>query len=100
MHASQTMSRPYYESSLKRIKKIAPNACVPTYEAMVRGAIVGLVDVVGCEERTKSKWHARDHYGFVLANPRPLRKAAPCKGGMNFWDVPRGVVRLISKKGK
>ena len=72
VHASQTLSRPYYEAALEEIKKISPDVHVPTYDAMVRGAIVGLVEVVGCEEHTKSKWRVRDHYGFLLANPRVL----------------------------
>ena len=44
IHASQTMSRPYYESSIKEIRKIAPGAKIPNYDSMVRGAIVGLVE--------------------------------------------------------
>jgi hypothetical protein len=96
IHASQNMNRPYYESALEEIKKVAPGATVPTYEAMVRGAIVGLVDVVGCEEHPSSKWHVRDHYGFVLANPRALRKPIPCNGRLSFWEVPDAIARLIS----
>jgi hypothetical protein len=96
IHASQTMSRSYYESAVKEIKRLAASAKVPPYEAMVRGAIVGLVDVVGCEERTQSKWHVHNHYGFVLANPRALLKAIPCNGRLNFWEVPHGIARRIS----
>ncbi len=97
VHASQTLSRPYYEAALEEIKKISPDVHVPTYDAMVRGAIVGLVEVVGCEEHTKSKWRVRDHYGFLLANPRVLRKPIPCNGRLNFWDVPNALARLISE---
>jgi hypothetical protein len=63
VHASQTMSRGDYEWALEKIKEIRPRAKVPAYEAMVRGAIIGLVDVVGCQERTKSDWHFRGNYG-------------------------------------
>jgi hypothetical protein len=100
VHASQTLSRPYYDASLKAIKKIAPDACVPAYDAMVRGAIVGLVDVVGCEEHTKSRWHVRGHYGFALANPRALVKAIPYNGRLSFWDVPDALARLIMEELK
>jgi len=65
---------------------------------MVRGAIIGLVDIVGCEENTKSKWHVRDHYGFVLTNPRPLHKPIPCNGRLSFWYVPDTLARLISQQ--
>lgn len=98
VHASQTMSRQYYEASLKEIKKISPDVHIPTYDAMVRGAIVGIVDVVGCEEHTKSKWQVRDHYGFLLANPRVLREPIPCNGRLNFWEVPDDIARRILRE--
>src|SRR5712692_9771862 len=66
IHASQTMGRPYYDSAVEEIKNAAPGANVPQYEAMARGAIIGLADLVSCEEHTKSKWHEPNHYGFVL----------------------------------
>ena len=97
IHASQSMTRPYYESAIESIKGIAPAAEVPTYEAMVRGAIIGLVDVIGCEERTKSKWHVANHYGFILSNPRVLREPIPCNGRLNFWEVPDAVARRIRR---
>ena len=100
IHASQSMSRPYYESAIEVIGKLAPGAKIPNYEAMVRGAIVGLVELVGCEERTKSKWHVRDHYGFLLANPRVLREPIPCNGRLSFWNVPDTLARLILEEMK
>lgn len=98
IHASQTMSRPYYESAVEEIKKAAPNAKVPPFEMMVRGAIIGLVEIVGCEERTKSKWHVPNHYGFMLANPRALREPIPCDGRLSFWEVPDDIARRISRE--
>ena len=88
VHASQTMSRPYYESALQEIKKISPRTKAPPYDEMVRGAIVGLVDIIECKEHTNSKWHISGHYGFVLANPRALREPIPCSGRLSFWEVP------------
>jgi len=92
------MSRPYYESALEEIEKAAPVARMPPYESMVRGAIVGMVDLVGCEEHTKSKWHVPNHYGFVFANPRALREPIPCNGRLNFWEVPDAIARRISRE--
>jgi hypothetical protein len=100
VHASQTMSRPSYESAVEQIRKIAPGVTLPTFEAMVRGAIVGLVDLVGCDELTKSKWHVRDHYGFLLAHPRVLREPIPCNGRLSFWNVPDALARLILEEPK
>jgi hypothetical protein len=69
---------------------------------LVRGAIIGVVDVVDCVEKHKSKWFQKGFIGFVLKNPRPLKKPIPCKGALNFWNVPPEVEREIKKqlKGK
>jgi hypothetical protein len=40
---------------------------------LVRGAIVGVVDVVDCVDKHKSKWFGGPVV-FVLKNPRPLKK--------------------------
>jgi hypothetical protein len=100
IHASKTMSRPFYEEARAEIKKLAPRAKMPAYEAMPRSAIIGLVDVVGCEPKTKSRWHDRGQYGFILANPRPLRRPIPCDGWLNFWEVPEDIVRHLSRQLK
>ncbi len=97
IHASQNMSRPEYEWAVKYVKKAAPRAKVPPYEALERGAILGVVDIVGCEKRTKSKWHARKHFGFVLRNPRALRKPVPCSGRLNFWKVPEAIAQHVQR---
>lgn len=96
VHASKTMSRPYYEAAVAEIRQLAPRAKVPPYEELPRSAIIGLVDIMGCEQKTASKWHGRGQYGFVLANPRALRRPIPCDGRLNFWEVPEGIARRIS----
>jgi hypothetical protein len=49
-----------------------------------RGGIVGIVDVVGCEERPRSHWHAPGHYGWLLAKPQRL-KFRPCAGALGLF---------------
>ena len=100
VHASKTMSRPFYEETRAEIKKLAPRAKMPPYEAMPRSAIIGLVDVVDCTLKRTSKWHDKGQYGFRLANPRALLKPIPCDGWLNFWEVPENIVRRISRQLK
>ena len=97
VHASKTVSRSEYERGVRALRILAPRAKAPLYETIVRGAIVGLVDVVG-EQHTKSKWHDRDSYGFVLANPRALKAPIPCTGRLRFWEVPAPVKAGISRQ--
>ncbi len=67
----------------------------------VRGAIIGIVDVVDCVDKHKSKWF-NGPIGFVLKNPRPLKKPIPCKGKLGFWKVPAKIEKEIRRqlKGK
>jgi hypothetical protein len=44
----------------------------PDDEELVRGAIVGVVDIVGIVERHRSRW-LEGPIGWVLRNPRALR---------------------------
>ncbi len=48
------------------------------------GGIVGLVEVVGCTERSNSPWYDPDWIGWILANPRRL-SFRPCKGALNLF---------------
>jgi hypothetical protein len=70
-------------------------------DEMVRGAIVGVVDVVDCVDEHKSKWFGGP-YGYVLKNPRPLSTPIPCKGMLGFWQVPPKIEKEIKRqlKGK
>lgn len=49
-----------------------------------RGGVVGVVDIVACDERPRSEWHATGHYGWVLANPRRL-KFRRCAGALGLF---------------
>ena len=66
---------------------------------MVRGAIIGVVDIVDCVDKHKSKWFGGP-YGYVLRNPRPLPKPIPCKGMLGFWKVSPQVERDIKRQLK
>jgi hypothetical protein len=65
---------------------------VPPSEKWVLGAILGFVEIVDCVEEHRSKWFLGP-FGYVLANPRPLRKPVACKGALGFWTVPPETLR-------
>lgn len=84
-------------------KKIAPYADLSDREKqkLTLGAIIGVVEVVDCVEKHKSKWF-NGPIGYVLKNPRPLKKPIPCKGMLGFWKVPPKIEKEIKRqlKGK
>ena len=86
IHASLQPDREWEEWYPHRAVKVPPS------EEWVFGAIIGLADIVDCVEVHRSKWF-QGPFGYVIANPRPLRKPVPCKGALGFWQVPADVLR-------
>lgn len=59
------------------------------------GVILGTVEIVGCVQQSDSPWFSGP-WGFVLANPRPLKKPIPCLGHLSFWDLPREIEERLT----
>jgi hypothetical protein len=70
---------------------------LPVEDRIVRGAIIGVADIVDVVERHRSKWFSGP-FGFVLDNPRALDKPILCSGKLSFWEVPPTLVKAISKQ--
>jgi hypothetical protein len=77
--------------NLDREAKLPEGSKKPKPEELVRGAIVGLVDIVDVVTEHPSEWFSGP-YGFVLKNPRSLPRPIPCKGSLGFWKVPPDVL--------
>ena len=67
---------------------------LPEPEDFVHGAIIGEVDITGCEfyppdelPRLHSPWAMSGQYQFILANPVLYDKPIPCKGQLGFFKV-------------
>ncbi|MDP3737505.1 MAG: ASCH domain-containing protein [Hyphomonadaceae bacterium] len=65
-------------------------------EGLVRGAVIGIVDLVDCVERSTSPWF-EGPFGFVLANPRLLEPVS-CRGAMGLFDLPPEVVEAVERQ--
>jgi hypothetical protein len=48
------------------------------------GGIIGMAEIVDCVRRHSSPWKHDPSWGWVLANPRPLKFRA-CKGAVGFF---------------
>ena len=60
---------------------VRPDECV-------RGAIIGVVDLLECTEAQASRWHVAGQVGWYLANPRRLVEPVPCKGRLRLFETP------------
>jgi len=94
IHASKGMDAHQYSDACVSLQAINPKANPPPFPAVIRGAIIGTVEIVGCVEQSPSRWFCGP-YGFVLRDPVPLAEPIPCKGALGFWDVPPEIERKI-----
>jgi len=103
LHTSKGMTKAQYQEARIFIEKLCPGAVVPREAELVRGAIVGVVEIVGCLRKLPlisekdSPWFFGD-YGFILENPRTLPEPIPCKGALGFWQVPMGIEMQIKEQ--
>ena len=83
--------------SRDRDAKLPRGIKLPSEEELVRGAIIGVADIVEAVDHHQSKWFSGP-FGFVLTNPRALPRPIPCKGRLSFWEVTPSVLRSIRKQ--
>jgi hypothetical protein len=66
------------------------------------GFILGKVDLVDVKNYKNKEEHSKDkgkhladsnwgNYGFILENPRKLKKIIPANGKLNFWDFQKEI---------
>jgi hypothetical protein len=94
IHAAKGLTRAEYEEGVRCLPRHYRKE-VPAFEDISRGAIIGVVDLVDCVTKSKSRWFD-GAYGFVLRNPRPI-KPIECSGSLGFWKLPPDIERRIKR---
>lgn len=64
----------------------------PGRDTVARGAIVGIVDLVGCFVDASSPWFVGP-VGLAVARPRAFAEPIPYRGQLGLFDVPHELVR-------
>lgn len=78
--------RTVLQSKQERIDPAEHTGC-----CFVFGAVIGIVDVVGChpaEAGCCGPWGDPVGYHWVLANPRELWRPVKCRGRLGVFDLP------------
>lgn len=95
VHASKTLTQKHHrELTAQLLEQFGIQ--IPAFDELLRGGIVGQVDITGCVRTSESPWFtgtAEGGYGFTLANPRPLT-FYPCSGSLSWFDVPARALNL------
>jgi hypothetical protein len=98
IHTSKKVSRADFALSCAAIAHIVgdPNQ-VPDQVALPHGQIVGTVEIVDCVSASDSPWFFGE-YGFVLANPTPLKNPIAASGALGLWDLPETIAEEILRE--
>lgn len=65
---------------------------LPAYPA---GAVIGLVDVVGCVRDSSSPWAEDGRWHWLLERPRPC-EPVPARGALGLWRLPPEVLEQVA----
>ena len=98
IHASQRRSCGDYDTASRLLDKHnkthGTNHKLPMFNALDRGAIVGLVYIRDCVAASDSLWFFGP-YGFLVSEAKPL-EPIPCKGALGFFVPPVQSLAVIS----
>jgi hypothetical protein len=86
IHASKTLWREDLQNAMRWIAlnpRIPLNFAEPPFEELLRGGIIGEVEIADCVNCSESAWFAGP-YGFVLRNAKVL-PFQPCRGRLGFF---------------
>jgi hypothetical protein len=86
VHASMGMSALEYEHARAFACLAAPSIVMPPARELVRGGIIGSVELVDSLDTSDSPWYMGEK-AFLLRNPEPL-PFRQYKGRLQFFDVP------------
>jgi hypothetical protein len=89
VHAAKGMTNEEYCDGLAfamRVGDIRLLRDFPTAQEMLRGGIIGSVELVDCQDTSKSPWYMGQK-ALVLRDPQPLPFMS-VKGRLGFFDVP------------
>ncbi len=90
IHASKGLTQDEYSNAWKFAMSIGVPFPEVNFGDIIRGGIVGSVEIIDCIQDSESEWFFGAH-GFVLRDPKPL-PFIPWKGSLGFFNVPDEVV--------
>lgn len=82
IHAAKGMTRDEYHDARDFMETLG--ICAPEAHDLLRGGIIGSIEVVDVVSKSDSPWFFGPR-GIVLRDPRPM-KFVPAKGALGYFD--------------
>jgi len=98
IHASKGMTRDEYEVASDFINGLAGRIVCPSAADLLRGGIVGSVDVVDIVTKSLSPWFFGPR-GMVLRDPKPC-EFVPAVGALGYFKWTRGDTSIVPKTAR
>jgi hypothetical protein len=86
IHAGSAFDPDGYDT----VRELA-NQPPPAPRELLRGAIIGVVELVDCVQDSRSGWAISGQWHWALRHPQPLHRAVPCPGRLGLWRPPPGL---------
>jgi hypothetical protein len=91
VHAAKGMTYAEYFDAIGYAHMIGLTGGIrcPNYADLLRGGIIGAVEIVDCVASSPSPWFS-GRFGFVMRNPQPM-PFFPCKGALGIFEAPTSI---------
>lgn len=86
IHASKGLDPAEYQAAAREIWRIT-GTYAPPPEELLRGVVLGTVDIVDCVRDSQSPWAMRGCAHWLLENARPLASPLPQRGQQGMFNV-------------
>ena len=84
--ASKGMTQAEYGEGCYFIERKEPRIAIPSYESMVRGSIIGTVEITDCGKFQNNKWFVGT-YGMLLSEPVKFITPISAKGRLGIFPL-------------
>lgn len=87
IQAAKGMTIDEYQDAVEFVASFHPElaARIPAPGQLVRGAIVGTVQMLDCVTEHHSSWF-QGRYGLVLREPQAWHRPLPARGALGLWE--------------
>jgi len=88
VHASLGFDEVGYQRMLRYLHELKYGGPVPAPDEFVRGAVVGISEIIDCSQKFYASRWFEGPFGYVLQNSRAFAKPFSWKGMLGFWEFP------------
>lgn len=87
VHAGRKVHNSEFVDCAETMRLVGSQRDIPREDLLVYGALIAVVDLVGCSQFPDDPWSNPMLWNWKLANPRPLPEPIPMRGSLGLWKV-------------